>query len=253
MDRRTIWPGSGGGKSAIWPIPNFQGGIAGAASTQFRNVPDVALNADPASGYAVVAGIGNIHGGLFKVGGTSAAAPLWAGLTALINQQRAVAGVGNLGFANSPLYELGTSTSSAIVYSDITTGNNGFYTAGAGYDNTTGLGSFRGVGIVSAAGAIQALLFDDLSNVYAFPNPWDARRNHSRQITFTNGNLQLADDATVKIFTLSGFWVKTISSSHGAAAWDLTNDAGERVASGLYFYLVSSGNHQAKGTVAIIK
>ncbi len=61
------------------------------------------------------------------------------------------------------------------------------------------------------------------------------------------------DDATVKIFTISGFWVKNLTASNGRAAWDLTNDHGDRVASGLYFYLVTTPNAKTKGEIAIIK
>jgi len=238
---------SGGGVSAVWNIPSYQSQAGVGASTKFRNVPDVALNADPDnSSYLII--VDGIPAG---AGGTSAAAPLWAGLTALLNQQRLTLGTGYLGFANPTLYRVAKSTSSAIVYNDITSGNNGYYNASAGYDNVTGWGSFHGSGLISTIGSINLTnLLGLLNNVFAYPNPWDARKSPGRFITFAN----IPDGTTVKIFTLSGFWVTTLTASNGAAIWqDLTNSAGERVASGLYFYVATSGGNQAKGTIAIIK
>ncbi len=239
----------GGGVSTILPIPSYQIGVAGTASQQFRNVPDVALNADPVSGYIIC-----VANTFPAIGGTSAAAPLWAALTVLINQQRAAAGKGGLGFANPTLYQLGTSTSAATVFNDIATGNNavsGHFNAGPGYDNATGWGSFKGSSMIDAASqALSLTILNSLASVYAFPNPWDTRKATRRQVTVTN----LPDGATVKIFTLSGFWVKTLPlASGGSAVWDLTNDSGNSVASGLYFYLVTTPTNSAKGEIAIIK
>ncbi len=81
----THGSGGGGGISVVWPIPDYQVGF-GASATQ-RNVPDVSLNADPATGYSIYFG-----GSFTVVGGTSTAAPLWAGFTALVNQQRQTLG-----------------------------------------------------------------------------------------------------------------------------------------------------------------
>jgi kumamolisin len=238
----------GGGVSVVWPIPGYQLGVGTAASQTARNVPDVALNADPnTSPYAIYFG-----GSWISVGGTSAAAPLWAAVTALINQERATLGTGNFGFANANLYQLATSTSSSVVFHDVTTGNNGHYNAGTGYDNATGWGSFKGAGLITNGGTIvPAPNFEALQNVYAFPNPWDTRTATKRQMTFAN----IPNDGSIKIFTLSGFWVKTLtgSDSNNQTVWDLTNDAGERVASGIYFYLVKSPQATFRGQIAIIK
>jgi len=238
---------SGGGVSAIWPIPSYQIGVVGAASQQFRNVPDVSLNADwDSSPYVMWVG-----GREYTNGGTSAAAPLWAALTALINQERTATGKEPLGFVNPALYQIGTSTNAATAFKDITSGNNALYNAGSGYDNATGWGSFRGVGMISIASDAPSFYFSSvLSNVYASPNPWDKRKTTKSQVTIAN----LPDGATVKIYTLSGFWVKTLpTASAGGTAWDLTNDNGKSVASGLYFYLVSTPTDKFRGTIAIIK
>lgn len=145
--------GAGGGGVAndqsggvFWTIPAYQAGVVGVSSTGFRNVPDVALNADPVSGYCVCVG-GSCA---TQVGGTSAAAPLWAAFMALMNQQRAASGGAPFGFANTELYRLAQSGLYAATFRDITSGNNGFYNAGAGYDNATGWGAFKGDAMICA-------------------------------------------------------------------------------------------------------
>jgi kumamolisin len=240
---------SGGGVSAVWPIPSYQVGITGQAgqtSQTMRNIPDVALNADPASGYAVREG-----GTWWTVGGTSAAAPLWAAFTAQLNQASLAAGSTILGFPNPTLYQLaGSASTYSTNFNDVTSGDNGFYTAGVGYDNTTGWGSFKGASLINSLSGILAILAkEQLLNVYAYPNPWDTRKYTVRQVTIAN----VPDDATIKIFTISGFWVRNLTASNNNAVWDLTNDHGDRVASGLYFYLVKTAVATAKGEIAIIK
>ena len=102
-----------------------------------RGVPDVAANADPDTGYQV-----RVDGSDEVFGGTSAAAPLWAGLIVLLNQSLGA----SLGFAHARLYALlGTDA-----LRDITSGDNGAYSAGVGWDACTGLGSPNGAGLASA-------------------------------------------------------------------------------------------------------
>ena len=95
---------------------------AGPAS---RGVPDVAGNADPATGYKIM-----VDGQSVTVGGTSAVAPLWAGLIARINQTLGH----NAGFINPILYQ------NQQAFNDITSGSNGDYQAGPGWDPCTGPG-----------------------------------------------------------------------------------------------------------------
>jgi kumamolisin len=253
--------GTGGGISVTWPIPSYQASVnttANGGSSTMRNVPDVALNADPdTSPYSIclAASCNNL------VGGTSAAAPLWAAMAALINQQRSAGGFSALGFANPTFYELGANNSSSGAFNDITSGNNAAgstgFKAGTGYDNATGWGSFKGAGMISSAGTtVPPAPVPTLKNIYAYPNPWDTRKNSAnRFITFANGSSSnLPDGATIKIYTLSGFLVKTLTVANGVAVWqNLTNDSGERVASGLYFYLASFQGSEIRGTIAIIK
>lgn len=139
--------GGGGGFSATWPTPSYQANLSPAPA--MRSVPDVALNADPNSGYAIYF-TDPVKGPDFYVyGGTSAAAPLWAGFTALVNQQRAAAGKGPIGFLNPPVYQIGASAAYSADFHDITTGTNLYYPATPGYDNATGWGSFVGDALLS--------------------------------------------------------------------------------------------------------
>jgi kumamolisin len=156
--------GGGGGISALFTIPWYQSlsGImtsASLGSSTHRNVPDVSLNADQYAGYAVyVAGSTYATPGSWQVyGGTSAATPLWAAFTALVNQNRAANGLSNIGFINPVLYNLSLTPSYATSFHDIADGHtNGYYPtandypAVTGYDLATGLGTFNGVNLISA-------------------------------------------------------------------------------------------------------
>ncbi len=134
---------TGGGVSEFFPLPTWQqgAGIPAAPNGKAgRGVPDVAGNADPETGYRVF-----VDGSATVIGGTSAVAPLWAGLIALINQSRKQP----VGFLNPLIY---TQTAEASFH-DITTGNNGGYSASKGWDPCTGLGSPDGAKLLQAIGA----------------------------------------------------------------------------------------------------
>ena len=134
--------GGGGGFSAVWPVPSYQANLPGHPSG--RSVPDVALNSDPNTGYSIY------YKGVWHVyGGTSTAAPLWAGFTALVNQQRAAQSLGRVGFLNPLVYQIGASASYTNDFHDITSGDNLYYTAAVGYDNATGWGSFNGAALLT--------------------------------------------------------------------------------------------------------
>lgn len=133
---------TGGGVSAHFSRPKYQANIevpapAGTANTTGRGVPDVAGVADPDTGYEVL-----VDGQQGVVGGTSAVAPLWAALIVLLNQELGR----NLGWLHPALY--GTITQHKALR-DITSGNNGAYKAGTGWDPCTGLGSPNGQAILS--------------------------------------------------------------------------------------------------------
>ena len=127
---------TGGGISSYFPLPTWQhsAGVPRVA-TGGRGVPDVAGNADPETGYTVL-----VDGKSFPLGGTSAVAPLWAGLIALSNAQNKA----TAGFVNPQLYR----AAGANAFRDVTQGNNGGFQAGTGWDACTGLGSPIGTGIV---------------------------------------------------------------------------------------------------------
>jgi len=103
-----------------------------------RGVPDVAGDADPNTGYSV-----RIDGTDTVFGGTSAVAPLWAALIARLNQSAKQP----LGFVNPALYAQGETP-----FHDVTSGNNGAYSAGPGWDACTGLGSPNGTKLLAAIG-----------------------------------------------------------------------------------------------------
>lgn len=129
----------GGGVSQFWAIPSWQTNVSTVYSKTHRNVPDVALNADTNTGYAIY------YNGNWQIyGGTSCAAPLWAAFTACVNQSLAETKRPALGFANPILYALANGVSYATDFHDVTTGNNLYYQASAGYDNASGWGSFNG-------------------------------------------------------------------------------------------------------------
>jgi kumamolisin len=133
---------TGGGVSTVFPLPSWQTNAGVPAGG--RGVPDVAGDADPATGYQVL-----VDGQSMVIGGTSAVAPLWAGLIALANAQNKVAA----GFVNPTLYGAGAKGA----FRDITQGNNGSFSAGPGWDACTGLGSPVGTGVIKAVGTGAAV------------------------------------------------------------------------------------------------
>jgi kumamolisin len=122
---------TGGGVSNVFPLPTWQGGLnvpKPQVPTGGRGVPDVAGDADPATGYII-----RVNGKTMTIGGTSAVAPLWAGLIAVANQQNGAAA----GFINPALY----AAKNKGAFRDTVEGDNGSFEAGTGWDACTGLGS----------------------------------------------------------------------------------------------------------------
>jgi xanthomonalisin len=151
----TAWPQSGGGFFNSTPIPSWQKfpGVINSAnlgSTSLRNSPDVAAEANFDNPTVVN---GKLMTGF---GGTSFAAPRWAGFLALVNQQSVANGRSTVGFISPALYNLGASASGDSVFHDITSGSNppsvgdgGGFSAVAGYDLVTGWGSPAGVALIN--------------------------------------------------------------------------------------------------------
>jgi len=141
IESETVWNGgtgggaTGGGISSLFPLPAWQNALSATdgqgrkVRLTMRGVPDVAGDADPATGYNV-----RVDGADTVIGGTSAVAPLWAGLVARINGIKGRPA----GFLNPQLY------ANPGALRDITQGNNGDFRASAGWDACTGLGSPRG-------------------------------------------------------------------------------------------------------------
>jgi hypothetical protein len=150
----TAWNNSSGGFTTNYDIPAWQAVVSMASnhgSTSFRNVPDVAMCADNVFIIYHYGSNETSYGAM----GTSCAAPLWAGFTALVNQQAALSGNGPVGFLNPALYAIGASAGYATNFHDITTGNNTNansptnYFAVPGYDLCTGWGTPKGSNLIN--------------------------------------------------------------------------------------------------------
>ncbi|WP_263377318.1 S53 family peptidase [Granulicella paludicola] len=188
----VTWVDSTGGWSTQSPIPAFQTPFINSqnqGSTQYRNVPDVAAEADFDSYYCA-------NGGCYTgIGGTSLAAPRWAGFMALVNQQSNGHGVV---FNSATPYQIGASNNYSAVLHDISQGNDfntgspDLFTAVPGYDLVTGWGSPNG----------QALL-----NLLAPPAEVNAGTNFT--VTATPDAVSIkpggSTTATVTVTPVNGF------------------------------------------------
>jgi kumamolisin len=163
--KERVWKGGGGGISGVWPKPAWQpvvadsdGAACGAAPGFCRQVPDISLDADPNTGYIIYCTAGPCHnGGWGQIGGTSAGAPLMAGITADMNEYSLANGGQRLGFANPFLYG-----APAGHFYDVTLGDNddsgtlGAYSARVGYDMASGLGSVDAAALAADLAAFTA-------------------------------------------------------------------------------------------------
>jgi kumamolisin len=141
----TVWNdgaqggAGGGGYSNQFSLPTWQASAnITPPSGGGRGVPDVSGDADPETGYQVL-----VDGESLVIGGTSAVAPLWSGLIALMNESRGKP----LGLLQPALYGL---TQASAAFHDITSGSNGAYSAGPGWDAASGLGSPSGENLLKA-------------------------------------------------------------------------------------------------------
>jgi subtilase family serine protease len=170
----TVWnwgggTGSSGGISTYYGIPTYQLGVSmtnNQGSTSMRNVPDVALTADNVY-------VRYNNGGSGAFGGTSCAAPLWAGFTALVNQQAVLAARPTVGFLNPAVYTIGKGGSYASAFHDTTVGNNfspgspSHFSAVAGYDLCTGWGTPRGTNLINLLSGPAIVAPFVVSNTFA--------------------------------------------------------------------------------------
>jgi kumamolisin len=145
ISSETVWNetagnegATGGGVSTVFAKPTWQANAnvpKASDSAGGRGVPDVSGDADPTTGYSI-----RVDGETMVIGGTSAVAPLWAGLVAVANQQLGK----SVGFIQPAIY----ASKAAAAFNDITEGNNGAFSAGPGWDACTGLGSPRATKLI---------------------------------------------------------------------------------------------------------
>jgi len=167
----SAWSDGGGGSSSLFARPSWQQG-AGVTAGANRLVPDVALTADPNYGAYLI-----LNGQLIQIGGTSWGAPTWAGFCAIINQARANLGQTSAGLVGPKIYPLNGSSS----FRDITTGNNGTYSAGPGYDLCTGLGVPNVTSLITALSPRFSP-----STLVTVPNPPDFNGDGNQDFLWRN-------------------------------------------------------------------
>ncbi len=246
---------SSGGVSDIYPIPAWQQGInmtGTKGSMTMRNFPDVAMIADE---IFIVADNGQLE----STGGTSCAAPLWAGFAALVNQQAADSGMPAIGFINPALYTIGMQSTYGSCFHDITTGNNfndlcpSEFLAVPGYDLCTGLGTPIGSNLFkallapgevlqiaplsgfSAAGPVGGP-FNITSQSYVLTNTGDSSLNWTNSktaswldVSMNNGTLTSGGTATVTV-SLSSSATNLALGIYTASVWftNQTSHLGQR-------------------------
>ncbi len=215
----TVWndgPGDagGGGVSTVWPIPSWQKNVSTVYSKTNRNVPDVTLNADPDTGYSIY------YNGQWTIyGGTSCAAPLWAAFTARVNQKRVENKKSVLGFANPFFYAIGLGSSYNADFHDITTGNNLYYSAGTGYDNASGWGSFNGANLLHNLASVTSSLSSSqrsplLNLAMTCTAPFKKGGTGTYEIVISNhGNSSTSDMLTLVITLPTGLTCKSLRGS----------------------------------------
>lgn len=190
--------GTGGGISTYYPIPSYQTNISMSAnqgSTTLRNVPDVAFTADNVFVRA--------NGTGYDEGGTSCAAPLWAGFTALINQAAVSSGRPTVGFINPAIDAIGSASGYTTAFHDITTGNNTsssspskFY-AEPGFDLCTGWGVPNGQALITALGTPDPLAVTPSSGFTAIGGSGGPFTQTAETFVLTNSGTNLLNWAAV--------------------------------------------------------
>ena len=228
--------GSSGGISLTYGIPSYQQGIdmtANLGSTTKRNVPDVALTGQ---NVFIVADTNKQE----NAAGTSCAAPLWAGFTALVNQQATIAGKPGIGFINPAIYAIGKGTNYAADFHDTTAGDNTWsgsptkFYAVAGYDLCTGWGTPTGQNLIDAlAGPLDPLLITPTSGFVASGAAGGPFNVTSQMLSLTNvsanslnwtlSNTSLWLNVSAASGTLASHSQTTVTASLNSTAYALAN------------------------------
>jgi len=211
------YAGTSGGVSTSVPIPSWQQGFGTSTnhgSSTFRNLPDISLTAD---NVFVVSSGGSE--GIF--GGTSCASPLLAGFMALVNQQAVINGVPSPGFLAPKIYSIAGTTNYANVFHDTVLGNNawdqsqGNFSAVAGYDLCTGLGTPNGTNFVNALVGVNSPFTNTTQVISAPHSPWGTNLS-----VMNGGNpngawfLFVMDDTPINYGGISNGWAVTLTSAN---------------------------------------
>ena len=186
----AVWEGSGGGISTQFTRPAYQKGTNLTNSN--RMVPDVSADADRNTGYSTYCTVtASDCTGWMLVGGTSAAAPLWAGIATDINEYLISQVKPSLGSASGSLYALYNKDQPYSAYHDVTTGNNHYYSATPGYDTASGIGTpdvwnlARDVASLPPVGTTNTTQLLSNGNFDRGPASWSE---------YSAGNYEIVDD-----------------------------------------------------------
>ncbi|MGZ5516990.1 MAG: protease pro-enzyme activation domain-containing protein [Limisphaerales bacterium] len=217
------WIGSSGGISDYYDIPSYQQGMdmtKNKGSTDFRNVPDVALTGDN-----VYVTYGNGLTGTF--GGTSCAAPLWAGFMSLVNQTNIANSQPAAGFINPFIYSVGRAKK-AGAFHDVISGNNtndfsaGLWKAVAGYDLCTGWGS-PGTNLLNLFYQVNFTLADLAMTGTNGPAPAALSAPYVYDYVITNKGVLGTTNAVFTADFSSPVGVSSVSVSQGGFSSNSTN------------------------------
>jgi hypothetical protein len=224
------WYSSGSGSAASGggvnfngiSLPTWQSGVATTAnkgSTSRRDVPDVAMNADNIFIWAD-------NGAPQYLGGTSAAAPLWAAFNALANERAAIFGHSLMGFLNPTIYSIGKGAGYATNFYDITTGSNSTpqvttkYPATTGYDLCTGWGSPIGSNLLNTLVPPDSLAITPLMG-FTFSGPAGGPFNSATQTYYlTNSSANVLDWSLVN----TSSWLNASVTGGELTAGSSTNE-----------------------------
>lgn len=226
----SAWSDGGGGISQVESQPSYQVGKVNGTSSTHRTVPDVSMDADPNTGVYV---LDSFAGGWYQVGGTSLSCPMWAGLVSIANQGRALNGESSLNGLTQTLPTLYNLPSSD--FHDVTTGSNGTYSAGPGYDLTTGLGTPIANLLVPALAGYSP----NQPQPPGVSGPTSASVNEDSSLTFSSGQgnaISLTDSqigGNSDSLTLSvGDGTLSLGSTSGLSFSSGTNNSGSMTVSG---------------------
>ena len=222
----TVWPGSAGGILSTVPIPYYQKPInmsANGGSTTLCNVPDVSM---PANYILVVFTGTNGVRNYSAVGGTSCAAPLWAGYAALVNQQAAAQGKPPVGFLNPAIYSIAEGPLYSSCFNDVTSGNNvnsrspTLYYAQPGYDLCTGWGTPKGANLINALVGFSGPVFVDFNYIGSVQNgtylyPFKTLAQGTNAVSYGGTVFIITGGSSLETMTISK--PMTITASDGAA------------------------------------